>query len=126
MHPFHGQSHRGYNVTASILMDDVLGSYEYAKKKVLPYGKHVVVGEVGWPASSESWEKNEGSLEMEKNFMKAFIAYAKQANIDYFWFELYDGTWKVAEQPPNRTREFSEFNWGLMKEDHVTDKNLLD
>lgn len=124
IHPFHGKSHRGYDIIPSVVMADFKGAYEFAKERARPYGKHVVVGEIGWPASSEPSEANEGSVDVQIAFLRDFTRYAREENIDYFWFELYDGTWKAVEHG-NRTDAFSEFHWGLIEEDHITDKDRL-
>lgn len=61
-------------------------------------GKKVIITETGWPSKGEPLK---GSVPSEEHAMKYFIntqAWAKQANIDVFYFSSFDESWKVGPE----------------------------
>jgi GPH family glycoside/pentoside/hexuronide:cation symporter len=67
---------------------------ELTQKKL--QGKKVIVTETGWP--SVEWEASEPS---SSNAMKYFISvqeWAKNQNIEVFYFSSFDESWKVKQE----------------------------
>jgi len=61
-------------------------------------GKKIIITETGWPSKGEPLK---GSVPSEINAMKYFIntqAWAKNANIDVFYFSSFDESWKVGPE----------------------------
>jgi glucan 1,3-beta-glucosidase len=61
-------------------------------------GKKVIITETGWPSKGESFK---GSHPSEENAMKYFInsqLWAKEANIDIFYFSSFDESWKTGPE----------------------------
>jgi exo-beta-1,3-glucanase (GH17 family)/cellulose synthase/poly-beta-1,6-N-acetylglucosamine synthase-like glycosyltransferase len=59
-------------------------------------GKHIVIGEVGWPSNGVT---NGGAVASRVNqaaFMRSFFAAAKQRGLDYFVMEAFDQPWKTS------------------------------
>jgi GPH family glycoside/pentoside/hexuronide:cation symporter len=61
-------------------------------------GKKIIVTETGWPSNGESVEK---AIPSKSNAMRYFIAvqeWAKNKNIDLFYFSSFDESWKVKDE----------------------------
>jgi len=69
-------------------------------------GKEVIVGETGWPSQGR---RNGEAVPGEKNqrrFLSDFLRIAEENDMPYFYFEMFDESWKV------RYGE-TEAHWGL-------------
>ncbi len=58
-------------------------------------GKHIFVGEIGWPSAGKSFGAAEPSLVNQALFLRRFVNYAAEHNIDYNIVEAFDQPWKV-------------------------------
>ncbi|GMH39807.1 hypothetical protein BSKO_07705 [Bryopsis sp. KO-2023] len=126
IHPFFGRSNLAQSKKfGDEVLLDFLGVYGRIEKIANRLGKKVLVSEVGWPTSAERGERNQGDSELTKAFIKTFISYAQEQGIRYFWFELFDSVWK-RNLYGGKSEQFSEFNLGLVEENHRDDKMLLD
>jgi GPH family glycoside/pentoside/hexuronide:cation symporter len=79
--------------------------YELAKQ--VAKGKKVIITETGWPSAGQRVEEAQPS---EENAMKYFInaqQWAKEENIDLFYFSSFDESWKVYHEGDVGAR------WGL-------------
>ncbi|CAD7704564.1 unnamed protein product, partial [Ostreobium quekettii] len=88
------------------------------------HGKKVVITEIGWPTSSAPSDSNIGRPDVAAAFLRKWAAFAAEHGIEYYWFELFDSSWKKATLP-HEPASMSEFNWGLIRDDHLTDKGLI-
>ncbi|MBZ4684231.1 MAG: glucan 1,3-beta-glucosidase [Fusobacteriaceae bacterium] len=70
----------------------------YARAKKAGKGKKVIITETGWPnIGSNTW----GAIPSRENAMKYFIdtyTWAKEDNIEIFYFSTFDEDWKVADE----------------------------
>lgn len=57
-------------------------------------GKHVVVGEIGWPSNGNRVEYADPSVSNEAIFVRDWLNTAKARNIDYYLLEAFDQPWK--------------------------------
>lgn len=57
-------------------------------------GKHIYVGEVGWPSVGRQREASEPTLLAQARFTREFIALANQLKLSYNFIEAYDQPWK--------------------------------
>ena len=69
--------------------------YMEALKKVntLSSHKEILIAETGWPSCGEN-----GDAASQAAFFNAFVPFAEQLDIQYFWFEAYDEQWKVRDE----------------------------
>ena len=57
-------------------------------------GKHIVVGEVGWPSAGDRKETATPSIEDESQVLHQWVKEAAWRHIDYFIVEAFDQPWK--------------------------------
>ena len=57
-------------------------------------GKHVVVGEIGWPSNGDRHEYAFPSVSNEAIFIRDWLNAAKARGIDYYLLEAFDQPWK--------------------------------
>lgn len=66
--------------------------------KTVANGKKIIVSETGWPSKGENVNE---AIPSENNAMKYFIAsqeWAKNNNIDLFYFSSFDESWKIKQE----------------------------
>lgn len=73
-----------------------LQRFEEVKKR-FP-GKHVVIGEIGWPSQGDRFDGATASRAAQATFIREFLAYSKGRNLDYFLMEAIDQPWKRATE----------------------------
>ncbi|WP_445452066.1 glycoside hydrolase family 17 protein [Flavobacterium sp. 25HG05S-40] len=90
-------------------MQSMFGSAKYAGQ-----GKRVIITETGWPSEGGSLK---GAIASEENAMRYFIetqSWAKQNDIEVFYFSSFDESWKVGAEG-----DVGAY-WGLWdKEEHL-------
>ncbi|MTB50015.1 glycosyl hydrolase family 17 protein [Lewinella sp. W8] len=70
----------------------------YHQAKAAGQGKKVIITETGWPSQGEGLE---GAMPSEVNAMRYFInaqSWAREENIDIFYFSSFDESWKVGAE----------------------------
>jgi exo-beta-1,3-glucanase (GH17 family) len=75
-------------------------------KKAFP-GKRIVIGETGWPSDGKTIGKAVPNPENQARFFKEFSSMAEDEGIEYFYFELFDETWK------NNSEGNAGGSWGV-------------
>ncbi|HEX5418690.1 MAG TPA: glycosyltransferase family 2 protein [Gammaproteobacteria bacterium] len=61
-------------------------------------GKHVVIGEVGWPSWGRTYGRAVASHPAAAAFLRRFLARAEDKGYDYFLLEAFDQPWKRADE----------------------------
>lgn len=90
-------------------LDFVAGRYSDISKEYP--GKHIMIGEVGWPSEGQWFKAAEPSRINQGRFIRQFLNYATERKLDYFIIEAYDSPWK-------RTLEGTVgAHWGLWERD---------
>jgi exo-beta-1,3-glucanase (GH17 family)/cellulose synthase/poly-beta-1,6-N-acetylglucosamine synthase-like glycosyltransferase len=74
----------------------VLGQY-HELERLYP-GKHVVIGEVGWPSNGDRKKYAQPSIADEAHFIREWLNVAAAQHIDYFIMEAFDQPWKEANE----------------------------
>jgi len=74
-------------------------------------GKKVVIGETGWPSQGDANGKAVASPENQSRFLAQFLQLAEKYQIEYFYFDLFDESFKVNVEGP------CGGHWGLFYED---------
>ncbi len=69
-----------------------LGAYDNIVQRYP--GKHVVVGEIGWPSNGNRVEYASPSVSNEAIFVRDWLNTAKAHSIDYYLLEAFDQPWK--------------------------------
>ena len=59
-------------------------------------GKHVVIGEIGWPSNGIDIGAARASRVNQAEFMRRFFNIAQQQHLDYFVMEAFDQPWKTS------------------------------
>ena len=70
----------------------VLKNY-YDLQSLFP-GKHILIGEVGWPSAGDRISVATPSIEDEAQFVRQFVKEASWRKIDYYLMEAFDQPWK--------------------------------
>jgi exo-beta-1,3-glucanase (GH17 family)/cellulose synthase/poly-beta-1,6-N-acetylglucosamine synthase-like glycosyltransferase len=76
--------------------------------------KKLFIGEVGWPSAGRSYGNAEPSLVNQALFLRRFLNWAHEENLDYNVVEAFDQPWKV-----NLDGTASEKHWGIWKVDRT-------
>ncbi|MGB4102026.1 MAG: glycosyltransferase [Alphaproteobacteria bacterium] len=80
-------------------------------RKLYP-DKHIYIGEIGWPSEGQWQQGAEPSRINQAKFIRRFLNYATEKQLDYSIIEAFDSHWK-------RSLEGSVgAHWGLWDEDH--------
>jgi len=74
-------------------------------------GKHIVIGEVGWPSNGDRFHHSNPSVEDEAQFLRRFFEVARREKLDYFVMEAFDQPWK--ETGEGRVGAY----WGMFSAD---------
>jgi hypothetical protein len=70
-------------------------------------GKQIIVAETGWPSDGNTVGRAVPSTENAAFHFLNFISWARALDVDYFYFEAFDESWKAAyEGPPGA-------HWGV-------------
>jgi exo-beta-1,3-glucanase (GH17 family)/cellulose synthase/poly-beta-1,6-N-acetylglucosamine synthase-like glycosyltransferase len=64
-------------------------------QKAFP-GKHIVIGEVGWPSNGVAIGGAHAGRVNQAEFLRKFFTIAKQRGLDYFVMEAFDQPWKTS------------------------------
>ncbi len=59
-------------------------------------GKHIVIGEVGWPSNGVDIGAARASRVNQASFLRGFFLAAEQRGLDYFVMEAFDQPWKTS------------------------------
>ncbi|HET6912801.1 MAG TPA: glycosyltransferase [Rhodanobacteraceae bacterium] len=59
-------------------------------------GKHIVIGEIGWPSNGDRFEYAKPSIANEAIFLREWLNVARARGIDYYLMEAIDQPWKEA------------------------------
>jgi exo-beta-1,3-glucanase (GH17 family)/cellulose synthase/poly-beta-1,6-N-acetylglucosamine synthase-like glycosyltransferase len=59
-------------------------------------GKHIVIGEVGWPSNGVTNGAAIASRVNQADFLRSFFNAARQRGLDYFVMEAFDQPWKTS------------------------------
>lgn len=68
----------------------------HARVTAAAEGKQVIVSETGWPSGGNVVGNSVPSFENAAFFFLNFVSWARANNIDYFYFEAFDESWKAA------------------------------
>ncbi len=71
---------------------DVLLRYEHLQE-LFP-GKHIVIGEVGWPSNGDRFEYAKPSTANQAIFLREWFNVARARHLDYYIMEAIDQPWK--------------------------------
>lgn len=83
-------------------------------------GKRVVVSETGWPSCGTRVGSAVPSPESARFYALNFVSWAQSLNVDYFYFEALDESWKAAYEGPQGAC------WGIWKKDGHLKSGMLD
>jgi len=72
-------------------------------------GKRIVIGETGWSSSGNNLGNAVLSLENARKFLKDFLRWTCENNIDFYYFEAFDEPWKAYHE-----EGLTGAHWGLL------------
>ncbi len=96
-------------VPETMAVDYAMTRFEEVKRR-FP-GKHVVIGEIGWPSQGDRFDTATASSARQAIFLRDFLARSKGQNWDYFLMEGIDQPWKRATE--GRVGSY----WGMFNAD---------
>lgn len=70
-------------------------------------GKQVIVAETGWPSDGDQIGDAIPSPDNANFYFLNFVSWARANNVDYFYFEAFDETWKTQYEGPQGA------HWGI-------------
>ncbi|MEW5727284.1 MAG: glycosyl hydrolase family 17 protein, partial [Pseudomonadota bacterium] len=76
--------------------------------------KPIFIGEVGWPSAGRSYGNAEPSLVNQALFLRQFLNWAHEEDLDYNVVEAFDQPWKM-----NLDGTASEKHWGIFTVDRL-------
>lgn len=82
--------------------------------------KPIFIGEVGWPSAGRSYGNAEPSLVNQALFLRQFLNWAHEENLDYNVVEAFDQPWKM-----NLDGTASEKHWGIFTVDRLPKFNWI-
>ncbi len=84
-----------YGRTISNPTEYVISTYKEIQQQYP--SKRVVIGETGWPSGGQSRGQAVPSLENQCKFYTEFLRRAIQENVEFYYFDAFDESWKVEE-----------------------------
>lgn len=73
--------------------------------------KQVIVSETGWPSAGNTIGNAVASSENSARYFKDFVLWARMNDVQYFYFEAFDETWKATREGPQGA------HWGILDKD---------
>jgi exo-beta-1,3-glucanase (GH17 family) len=70
----------------------------YARVQQAFPGKHVMIGETGWPSAGRPRQGASASVVNEARYLREFLRYAGEAKLSYNVIEAFDQPWKRAQE----------------------------
>ena len=92
----------------------------YNNLKAAAGGKQVLVSETGWPSGGNSQGAAVPSSENASFFFLNFVSWARANNVQYFYFESFDETWKAAHEGPVGS------HWGIFDTNGILKPGMQD
>lgn len=74
-------------------------------------GKQVIVSETGWPSSGNQIDNAIPSSDNASFYFLNFVSWSRANDVDYFYFEAFDESWKAAYEGPQGA------HWGVWDKD---------
>jgi exo-beta-1,3-glucanase (GH17 family) len=99
----------GYSIEDSIAALD----RSYRSLLLIAGDKPVIISETGWPSCGEVLGKAIPSPENSARYLQAFLLWAKQNNVNYFYFSAFDASWKSEDEGPQGAC------WGILSEQRL-------
>jgi len=100
------------NWTLQFLTNNVVSTTTNLSPKpaiIISEGKFVsppsLIGSVGWPTGSGSVNSSVAGIDEMQYFINTFPGLAKDAGVEYYWFEGYDEPWKITFDTPTEQYE---------------------
>ena len=96
---------------------DIDGALDFTKRMVREIknaypAKPIFIGEVGWPSAGRAYGDSIPSLVNQALFLRRFVNWANEENLNYNIVEAFDQPWKV-----NLDNNASEKHWGIFTVD---------
>ena len=83
----------------------------YADVKAAAGGKQVFVSETGWPSAGDQIGAAVPSSQNASFYFLNFVSWARANNVQYFYFESFDESWKAKYEGPQGA------HWGIWDKD---------
>ncbi len=73
--------------------------------------KPIIVSETGWPSAGDTIKSAVPSPENSVKYFNDFVSWAHKNNVQYFYFEAFDETWKANSEGSHGA------HWGIWDKD---------
>ncbi|KAG1685904.1 hypothetical protein DVH05_007606 [Phytophthora capsici] len=108
----------GFPFWERIVVDNAVAYFESRMEplfqQALARDKKVVIGETGWASGGDSLRASEASPVNAAHYFYDFFNMAKQNNVEFYYFEGFDESWKTGT-----TNDTVEGYFGLFNEDRT-------
>lgn len=105
--------YNNYPYWEGISIDNAIKRQDNVHKSIAAKVKNkpIIVSETGWPSAGNTIGIAVPSSENSARYFKDFVSWARKNNVQYFYFEAFDETWKVTREGPQGAR------WGIWDKD---------
>lgn len=102
-----------YPYWEGVRIEDAMRSLDHAHRQMIDIagGKSVIVSETGWPSGGNQVGCAVPSPENAAFFFLNFVSWARANNVQYFYFEALDESWKANYEGPQGA------HWGVWDKD---------
>jgi exo-beta-1,3-glucanase (GH17 family) len=105
--------YNSYPYWEGISIDNAMERQDKVHKSIADQVKNkpTIVSETGWPSSGDTIKSAVPSPQNSTRYFNDFVSWARKNNVQYFYFEAFDETWKANSEGPHGA------HWGIWDKD---------
>lgn len=105
--------YNSYPYWKGVSIDDAIEIQDNVYKSIADQvkNKSITVSETGWPSAGNTIGSAVPSPQNSTRYFKEFVSWARKNNVQYFYFEAFDESWKANNEGPQGAR------WGIWDKD---------
>lgn len=105
--------YNSYPYWEGVSIDDTIEVQDKVYKSIADQVKNkpIIVSETGWPSMGNTIGSSVPSSQNSTRYFSDFVSWARENNIQYFYFEAFDESWKANNEGPQGA------HWGIWDKD---------
>jgi len=105
--------YNSYPYWEGISIDNAMEMQDRVYKSIADQVKNkpIIVSETGWPSAGNTIGSSVFSSQNSTRYFSDFVSWARENNIQYFYFEAFDESWKANNEGPQGA------HWGIWDKD---------